>query len=313
MVDLIVRYNCDVFSKNIEASVKPLYDATVNGLKDSFLKNFGFGPSSNLTGTEVATLFRLENNEKVISLIPDVHKEVFGHWLRESRFFLGFIFHLDPHGTFDLDQIQTRFEALLIFAVDEMAWWSPPDYFHIGPSHVIQILQLKDSKGEFKYKNLTETGAQDKEHKNKKQRLFFKSFSRKNSNQNAIIDVLIRDMEESSLEMREHGLPKPVHKCGDCRELGHHKRSKKCPKVQKKGKFIDMSVLEDKYMLNNTESGTDCSVDSDLSGLDLVTVGEKNDDMEVELNGAIDDFELEEAVEDMAMDSPVKQSEMEID
>ena len=312
LVDLIVRYNCDVFSKTIESSVRPLYDATVNGLKDSFLKNFGFGPSSSLTGTEVATLFRLENDDKVLSLIPDVHKEVFEHWLKESRFFLGFIFHLDPHGTFDLDQIQTRFEALLIFAADEMAWWSPPDYFHIGPSHVIQILQLKDSKGEPKYKNLTETGAQDKEHKNKKQRLFFKSFSRKNSNQNAIIDVLIRDMEESSLVMREHGLPKPVHKCGDCGDLGHHKGSKKCAKVKKKGKFIDMSVLEEKYM-SNTESGTDCSVDSDLSEVDPVRDEKKNDDMEIELDGLIDDFELEEAVEDMAMESPVKQSEMDID
>ena len=264
VVDLIVRYNCDVFSKNIEASVKPLYDATANGLKDSFLENFGFGPSSNLTGTEVATLFRLDNHERVLSLIPDVHQKVFEHWLSESRFFLGFIFHLDPHDTFDLEQIQTRFEAFLIFAAEDMAWWSPPDYFHIGPSHVVQILQIKDDQGKFKYKNLTETGAQDKEHKNKKQRLFFKSFSRKDSNQNAIIDVLIRDMEESSLEMRENGLPKPVHKCGDCGGLGHHRRSQKCPKVQRKGKLIDMKSLEDRY-LNNTESGTDCSVVSNVS------------------------------------------------
>ena len=112
--------------------------------------------------------------------------------------------------------------------------------------------------------------------------------------------------------MREHGLPKPVHKCGDCGDLGHHKGSKKCAKVQKKGKFIDMSVLEEKYM-SNTESGTDCSVDSDLSEVDPVRDEKKNDDMEIELDGLIDDFELEEAVEDMAMESPVKQSEMDID
>ena len=198
-MDLLIRYNCDIFSRTVEASVKPLYDATENSLKEDFLKNFGFSPFSNLTGTEVATLFRLDNHEKLLSMIPDVHKAVFEHWLSESRFFLGFTFHMDPHEAFDLDQIQTRFETLLTFVAEQMAWWSPPDYFHVGPAHVIQILQLKDSQGRLKYKNLIETGAQDKEHKNKKQRLFFKSFSRKNSNQNAIIDVLIRDMEETCL------------------------------------------------------------------------------------------------------------------
>ena len=220
---------------------------------------------------------------------------------------------MDPHETFDLEQLQTRFEALLVFAAEEMAWWGPPDYFHIGPSHVIQILQTKDDQGRHKYKNLTETGAQDKEHKNKKQRLFFKSFSRKNSNQNAIIDVLIRDMEESSLEMQEHGLPKPVHKCGDCGGLGHHKLSKKCPKVKKVGKFIDMSTLKESY-LNRTESETDCSVDSDVSedltGADNIS---NNSNIDVEVNDTIDDLELQEAVEDMAMDSPFKMSNMEVD
>ena len=127
-----MRYTCDVFSRNIEASVKPLYDASENGLEEAFLRSFGFSPFSNLTGTEVATLFKLDNHEKVMSMIPDVHKAVVEHWLNESRFFLGFIFHLDPHETFDLEQLQTRFEALLVFAAEEMAWWGPPDYFHIG-------------------------------------------------------------------------------------------------------------------------------------------------------------------------------------
>ena len=157
---------------------------------------------------------------------------------------------------------------------------------------------------------MTETGAQDKEHKNKKQRLFFKSFSRKNSNQNAIVDVLIRDMEESSLEMQDHGLPKPVHKCGDCGGLGHHKLSKKCPKVKKVGKFIDMSTLKESY-LNSTESETDCSVNSDVSeyimGVDNIS------NIDVKVDDTIDDLELQEAVEDMAMDSPFKLSNMEVD
>ena len=70
-----------------------------------------------------------------------------------------------------------------------------------------------------------------------------------------------------------------------------------------------MKSLEDRY-LNNTESGTDCSVDSDVSE-NLTEV--RRCDMEVELDENIDDFELQEAVEDMAMDSTFKQSEMEIE
>ena len=308
LVDLIVRFNCDIFSKNIDASVKSLYDATENQLKDTFLSNFGFSPFSNLTGTEVTTLFRLDNHMKVLAMIPLVHQRIFEHWLAETRFHLGFLFHLDPHDTFDLDQVQTRFEAFLVFASEEMAWWSPPDYFHLGLSHAVQLLQLRDSQGVFKYKNLMETGAQDKEHKNKKQRLFFKSFSRKNSNQNAIIDVLIRDMEESSLEMREHGLPKPVHRCGACGELGHHRQSKKCPKVLKKGKFLNLSVVDRRY-LSKTESDTDCSIDSDVSE-DLAVAGEGKGDMNVEVTESLDDFELQEAIEDMVMESPYKQSQI---
>ena len=103
---------------------------------------------------------------------------------------------------------------MLLFFTEKFAWWSPPDYFHIGPAHAVQLLCLKDASGNLKYKNLTQTGAQDKENKNHKQRVFFTNLARKNDNQNAIVDVLIRDMEESSLEMREHGLTKPVHKCG---------------------------------------------------------------------------------------------------
>ena len=89
---------------------------------------------------------------------------------------------------------------MLLFFAEKMAWWSPPDYFHIGPAHVIQLLLLKDDRGDYKYKNLTQTGAQDKENKNHKQRVFFTNLARKNDNQNAILDVLIRDMEESSNE-----------------------------------------------------------------------------------------------------------------
>ena len=169
-----------------------------------------------------------------------------------------------------------------------MSWWNPPDYFHIGPAHVIQILKLKTEDGAVKYQNLIQTGAQDKENKNKRQRLFFQFLSRKNSNQNAIIDVLIRDMEESSLTMREHGETKPVHKCGDCGLLGHHKRSQKCPKVMKRGKLIDMSSIDPKFLLS--ESETDNSIDSDLSEASLDTT----ENVEVD---DTDDIDLEEALD----------------
>ena len=103
--------------------------------------------------------------------------------------------------------------------------------------------------------------------------------------------------------MREHGLPKPVHKCGDCGGLGHHRLSKKCPKAQKIGKFIDMTTVKGTY-LRETESGTDCSIDSDVSEDNYATADNNRD---VEVDDTLDDLELQEAVEDMAMDSPHKQ------
>ena len=308
MVDLIIRFNSDIFSKTIESSVQPLYEATKSELKSKFLSNFGFNPYMNLTGTEVATLYKLDNHEKVTTMVPTVHQDIFSHWLNETRFYLGFIFHMDPHNTFDLDQVETRFESMLVSFAEEMAWWNPPDYFHIGPAHAVQCLKQKNEHGQIMYKNLSETGAQDKEHKNKKQRLFFKSFARKNENQNAISDVLTRDMEESSLEMREHGLPKPVHKCGSCGGLGHHRNSSKCPKIKRKGKFIDISNLDPRY-LSQTDSETDCSIDSDISNDSSHPHAE---DMQVDVNENICDLELQEAVEDMTMDSPYKNSEAEV-
>ena len=110
--------------------------------------------------------------------------------------------------------------------------------------------------------------------------------------------------------MQEHGLPKPVHKCGDCGGLGHHKLSKKCPKVKKVGKFIDMSSLKENY-LNRTESETDCSVDSDVT--EDLTDADNISNIDVEVDDTLDDLVLQEVVEDMAMDSPFKMNNMEVD
>lgn len=189
---MLVRFNGDIFSKTIEADVRPLYDATKSDLKNKLFEKFGFNPFMNLIGPQVSVMFKVDSHQKLVSLVPEVHRQVLEHWLNETRFYLGFIFHLDPHETFDLAQVQTRFDAMLIFFAAEMPWWVPPDYFHIGPSHAVQILGLKDETGKLKNKNLTQTGAQDKENKNQKQRLFFKHMARKNNNQNAMIDVLIR-------------------------------------------------------------------------------------------------------------------------
>jgi hypothetical protein len=77
MVDLIIRFNSDIFSKTIESSVQPLYEATKSELKSKFLSNFGFNPYMNLTGTEVATLYKLDNHEKVTTMVPTVHQDIF--------------------------------------------------------------------------------------------------------------------------------------------------------------------------------------------------------------------------------------------
>ena len=122
-----------------------------------------------------------------------------------------------------------------------MAGWNPPDYFHIGPAHVIQILQMRNENGKLKYQNLSQTGAQDKENKNKLQREFFKHLARKNSNQNGISDVLIRDMEQSSMVMRV-GL------------ATINKNSQKCPKVHSRGKLIDLSPIEARFVLSDSDT-----------------------------------------------------------
>ena len=293
LVDLLVRFNSDIFSATIEASVKPVYESSKNEIKNMMLEKFGFSPFMGLTGVQVSVLFKNQNHEKLLSLVPEVHQEVMEHWINETRFYLGFIFHLNPHDTFNLDEVETRFECLLLFIAEKMAWWSPPDYFHIGPAHVIQLLKLKDNDGLIKYHNLMQTGAQDKENKNKKQRMFFKYLSRKDSNQNAITDVLIRDMEESSLVMKEHGETKPVHKCGDCGGLGHHKRSQKCQKVTGRGKLIDMAKTDPKFLLRISDSESDTSLESDSS---LNSLDSTADDAMVDVENA-DDMELEEAFE----------------
>ena len=141
-------------------------------------------------------------------------------------------------------------------------------------------------------KNLTQTGAQDKKNKNQKQREFFRNLARKNSNQNAITDVLIRDMEQSSWVMREHGQTKPVHRCSVCHELGHHRNSQKCPKVLHKGKFIDMSKLDARYVLS--DSDTDSSLDSEVSEISVQE--ETASDLAIVTVEDIDDLELEEAL-----------------
>ena len=290
LLDLLVRFNSDIFSTTVDDSLKPTYEATKNEVKNILLQSFGFNPFKNLTGVQVTVLFRVNNHEKLVKLVPDIHREIFEHWVKECRFYLGFIFHLDPHGTFNLEEVKIRFDSMLIFFGEQMAWWHPPDYFHIGPAHVIQILQMRNENGKLRYQNLSQTGAQDKENKNKLQREFFKHLARKNSNQNGISDVLIRDSEQSSMVMREHGQTKPVHKCKDCGGLGHHKNSQKCPKVHGRGKLIDLSQIDARFL---SDSDTDSSLDSNVSEVSVLEVT----GAEVSIED-ISDFELEEALAD---------------
>ena len=81
LADLLVRFNCDIFSKTIDSSVKSLYEATKLDLKGRFLQVFGFNPFINLNGPMVSAMFKLENHMKVLNIVPDVHQEEFEHWL----------------------------------------------------------------------------------------------------------------------------------------------------------------------------------------------------------------------------------------
>ena len=76
------------------------------------------------------------------------------------------------------------------------------------------------------------------------------------------------------------------------RALGHHRRSQKCPNVSRRGKLIDMSNTDPKYLLglSISESDIDTSIDSEAS-LDNTA-----EDLMVEVEDT-DDMDLEEALE----------------
>ena len=99
-------------------------------------------------------------------------------------------------------------------------------------------------------------------------------------------------MEDSSLTMREHGQTQPVHRCSACGGLGHHRNSQKCPEVGHKGSYINIDDTDPKYLLS--ESDTDASIDS--TKLDVSSVENSDDDIEVAIDESIDDMELEEAL-----------------
>ena len=66
-------------------------------------------------------------------------------------------------------------------------------------------------------------------------------------------------------------------------------RSQKCPKVLKRGKLIDLSTTDPKYLTSDSE--TDSSIDSDLSEVSA----NQRDDKVVDVDEN-DDINLEEAL-----------------
>ena len=91
-------------------------------------------------------------------------------------------------------------------------------------------------------------------------------------------------------------MTKPVHKCGDCGMLGHHRNSKKCPKVQSRGKFLDLSTVDKRLLDRSFSSATNSSIDSDLSDASQVEVTVP--DKVLDVNENIVYFELEEVMSD---------------
>ena len=109
----------------------------------------------------------------------------------------------------------------------------------MGLLHTVQLPQ----RGKKSY------GTQNKEAKNKMQRDFFESFSRKDDNLHALEDTFLRDTLVTSFVVRSKGTTLKTNKCSRCKMKGH--KSNKCPNepgaavLVQPSKFLDNQDFSD--------------------------------------------------------------------
>ena len=112
----------------------------------------------------------------------------------------------------------------------------------MGLLHTVQLLK----RGK---KSISSYGTQNKEAKNKMQRDFFESFSRKDDNLHALQDTFLRDTLVTSFVVRSKGASQQVQKCSDCKQKGH--RLNNCPNregnvfQEQPNKFLDSQDFSD--------------------------------------------------------------------
>ena len=113
----------------------------------------------------------------------------------------------------------------------------------MGLLHMVQLLQ----RGK---KSISAYGTQNKEAKNKMQRDFFESFSRKDDNLHALEDTFLRDTLTTSFVIRSKGNPIRTKRCSGCKSIGHSVN--KCPHIlggdiisSQPSKFLDSQDFSD--------------------------------------------------------------------
>ena len=238
MIKLSAAINC----WDIDASLKPLFETTKQTIREKLIRLIGVDIGKDITGGQAQKFFLKNNHDKIVSIVPVDCKGDFAHFLKEATFFQGVVCHSNPSSVFNLDEVDIRFKSFQVFIIDTYPNFDQPPYVHMGLLHTVQLLK----RGK---KSISSYGTQNKEAKNKMQRDFFESFSRKDDNLHALQDTFLRDALVTSFVVRSKGASQQVQKCSGCKQKGH--RLNNCPNregnvfQEQPNKFLDSQDFSD--------------------------------------------------------------------
>ena len=239
-LEAFLRLMAGIECWNIDQTLKPLFETTKQQARIAFLSLIGIDIGRDLTGGEIQKIFLKVNHQKIVQIIPEEKQENFSHFLKETTFQFGVMCHGDPASVLSLDEAELRLRYFQLFIIDTYPNYDQTPYVHMGLMHVVQLL----SRGK---RSISSYGTQNKEAKNKMQRDFFQSFSRKDDNWHALEDTYLRDALVTSYTLRSRGSCEPTQKCSRCKLVGH--RVNKCPEGglsdSTSGKFLDLQDFSD--------------------------------------------------------------------
>ena len=271
-IGIIIREMAGIECWNIDQSLRPLYETTKQRLRDALMSLIGIDIAKDLTGGETQKLFLKVNHQIVVQLVPEEKQENFSHFMRESTFLFGVMCHLDPASVFSLREVEQRFKTFQIFIIQTYPNFDQTQYVHMSLMHLVQLIE----RGK---KSITAYGTQNKEAKNKMQRDFFESFSRKDTNWHALEDTYIRDTLATSFCLRAKGTSSKSKHCSSCKELGH--QANKCQLregyvASASGKFLDLQDFSDPLLHIRDGDDFDISGDDTSSMEDMSSASSDN-------------------------------------